>query len=100
MTDRLAYWFAHPHIRRVSVVIAMVHGLAVWAVCAAPTAAASAGEALLGWTGLRDSYGVPMSAYFVSLVSTPEATLNNGQDVSVLDPTTWVKWMGRPWRPP
>jgi hypothetical protein len=91
----MAYWLAHPHIRRMSVVIALVHGLAIWSVCAAPMAAASTGEALLGWTGLRDSYGVPASQYFVSLVSTPEATLNNGQDVSILDPSSWMKWMGQ-----
>lgn len=95
MTDRMAYWLAHPCIRRMSVVIALVHGLAIWSVCAAPMAAASTGEALLGWTGLRDSYGVPASQYFVSLVSTPEATLNNGQDVSMLDPSSWTKWVGQ-----
>lgn len=96
MTERVAYWSAtNPHLRRVITVIAMVHALALWAVCAAPRAAASTGEALVGWTGLRDSYNVPAAAYFVSMVSTPEAALNNGQDVSLLDPTSWMKWMGQ-----
>ncbi|WP_067859663.1 hypothetical protein [Mycolicibacterium wolinskyi] len=94
-TDRLAYWLArNPKTRRIATVITLVHTLALWSVVNAPSAAASAGAAALGWTGLRDSYGVPIAAYFVSMVSTPEAALNNGQDISLLDPVSWVKWTG------
>jgi hypothetical protein len=94
-TDRLAYWWArNPKMRRIAMVITIVHTLALWSVVNAPSAAASAGGAALGWTGLRDSYGVPIADYFVSMVSTPEAALNNGQEISVLDPVSWVKWTG------
>ncbi|WP_066904146.1 hypothetical protein [Mycolicibacterium houstonense] len=92
-TDRLAYWWAsNPKARRIATVITIAHTLALWSVVNAPAATASAGAAALGWTGIRDSYGVPIAAYFVSMVSTPEAALNNGQEISLLDPVSWMKW--------
>ena len=94
-TDRLAAWLAvHSRGRRVASVMATVHALAVWALAAAPSAAASAGAATLGWTGLHDTYGVPLKDYFLSVVDTPEAITNNGQGISLLDPETLLNWAG------
>ena len=92
--DRLAVWLAeHPQTRRLGTIIATVHGLALWAVISAPSAAASAGGAALAWTGLRDSYGVPLANYFLSVVDTTEAMTNQGDEVSILDPTTILRWI-------
>ena len=48
---------------------------------------------MLGWTGLRDTEGVPIAYYFLSLVSVREAATNNGQEISAFDPTSWAPWM-------
>jgi hypothetical protein len=94
-TDRLAAWLAaHPRGRRAASVMVTAHALAVWALATAPSAAASAGAAALGWTGLHDTYGVPLKDYFLSVVDTPEAITNNGQGVSLLDPETLLNWAG------
>ncbi len=51
--------------------------------------------AALNWTGITDSYGVPIGAYFLSTVDTMEALTEGGPpDVSVVDPGSWVKWGG------
>ena len=93
-TDRLAAWLAaHPRGRRGASVIVTAHALAVWALAAAPSAAASAGAAALGWTGLHDTYRVQLKDYFLSVVDTPEAITNNGQGISLLDPEP-LNWAG------
>ena len=66
--------------------------LCLWAVVAAPRASAAVGSAALGWTGLHDSDGVPLADYFLSVVDTTEATLNNGQGVG-WNPTSWAAWV-------
>jgi hypothetical protein len=94
-TDRLAVWLAdHPPERRITAVITAVHAMALWAVVNAPSAAAATGGAALGWTGLHDSYGVALKDYFLSVVDTPEAITNNGQDVSILEPSSLLRWAG------
>ena len=94
-TERFAAWLPdHPKIRRVLILMTSVHVLCLWAVIAAPHAAAATGAAALGWTGLHDTDGVPLKDYFLSVIDTPEAITNNGQHVSLTDPSTWVSWMG------
>lgn len=94
LVDRLAVWLAeHPQARRLGTIIATIHALALWAVISAPAAAASVGGAALAWTGLRDSYNVPLANYFLSVVDTTEAMTNQGDEVSILDPTTIVRWI-------
>jgi len=94
-TERFAAWLLqHPKIRRVLILMTSAHVLCLWAVIAAPHAAATTGAAALGWTGLHDTDGVPVKDYFLSVVDTPEAITNNGQHVSLTDPSTWVSWMG------
>lgn len=95
-TERFGVWLLeHPKIRRALVVMTSLHVLCLWAVIAAPHAAASTGAAALGWTGLHDLDGVPLNDYFLSVVDTPEAITNNGQHLSLTDPSTWISWMGQ-----
>ena len=92
-TDTLAAWLAqHPTARRALTLLVAVHTLCLWAVITAPSAAAATGAAALGWTGLHDTEGVPLKDYFLSVVDTSEAITNNGQDISLLDPSTIVSW--------
>lgn len=95
IVERSAVWLLdHPKVRRTLILITSAHVLSIWAVIAAPHAAAATGAAALGWTGLHDTDGVPLKDYFLSVVDTPEAITNNGQHVSLTDPSTWFSWMG------
>ena len=64
----------------------------MWALAAAPPALASTMAGALNWTGITDSYGVPVGAYFLSTVDTMEAITEGGPDVNVVDPGCWVRW--------
>ena len=87
-------WLAdHPRIRRAVVAMTLSYTLSLLALLCAPQAVASGGSAVLGWTGLRDTEGVPIAYYFLSLVSVREAATNNGQEISAFDPTSWAPWM-------
>lgn len=84
----------HPRARRTLAVMASVYTLCGWALISAPTAAAETGAAALGWTGLRDTDGVPLKDMFLSVVDTMEAMANNGQELT-WDPSTWLQWLGQ-----
>ena len=87
-------WLAdHPRIRRAVVAMTLTYTLSLLALLCAPQAAAAGGSAVLGWTGLHDTEGVPIAYYFLSMVSVREAATNNGQDISAFDPTSWAPWM-------
>ncbi|BBZ31328.1 hypothetical protein MMAD_56230 (plasmid) [Mycolicibacterium madagascariense] len=87
-------WLAdHPRARRAVVTMTLTYTLSFVALLCAPNAVAAGGSAALGWTGLRDTDGVPVAFYFLSMVSVREAATNNGQDISMLDPSTWMPWM-------
>lgn len=87
-------WLAdHPRARRAVVTMTLTYTLSFVALLCAPNAVAAGGSAALGWTGLRDNDGVPVAFYFLSMVSVREAATNNGQDISMLDPSTWMPWM-------
>ncbi len=93
-TQRVAAWLAeHPTARRATTVLLAVHILVLWSVLTAPSAAAATAAAALGWTGLKDSDGVPLGDYFLSVVDTSEAVANNGRGVSVLDPSSMLGWV-------
>lgn len=92
-SETAAAWMAeHPRMRVVVGVVTGVYTLCLWAVVAAPQASAAVGAAALAWTGLHDSDNVPLADYFLSMVDTTEALLNNGQALS-LNPTSWAGWM-------
>lgn len=91
--ERLGYELAnHPRLRRVLIFALATHTLALWALIAAPRASAATMAAALNWTGITDTYGVPIGAYFLSTVDTMEALTEGGPDVSVVDPGSWVRW--------
>ena len=55
-------WLAdHPRIRRAVVAMTLSYTLSLLALLCAPQAVASGGSAVLGWTGLRDTEGVPIA---------------------------------------
>lgn len=91
-----AEWFGYqlavkPWLRRALIYWAATHFLAIWALAAAPRATAATMNAVLNWTGITDSSGVPVGAYFLSTVDTFEAIAEGGPDVS-WNPGTWMQW--------
>lgn len=92
-TERTAAWLAeHPKVRYCVRLLMTIHTFCLWSVISAPQAAADVGAAAIAWTGLRDTDGVPLQCYFLSVVDTPEAVLNNGQGIDITDPTTVLSW--------
>ncbi|MDO3014638.1 hypothetical protein P5V34_11635 [Mycobacteroides abscessus subsp. abscessus] len=91
LAERLGYLFAtRPVLRRAALMWLITQLLSAWALAAAPRAAASAIGATIEWTGIADSHGVPLSAYYLSVVSTAEAVMEGGPDLT-LNPTSWFK---------
>ena len=94
MNARITIWLAEHRRAQWSIrLMGAIHFLCLWSVIAAPRAAADVGAAAIGWTGIKDTDGVPLESYFLSVVDTSEAVANNGQGVSAIDPSTWVSWM-------
>ena len=94
MTASVRYWLQqHPHLRRQLRILAALQFLAITAVCSAPAASASTNAVVLNWTGLRDSYGVPVGDYYLSLASIRDQLIQAGPDASAWDPSTWGAWM-------
>ena len=81
-----------PNLRRASTFWLSTHLLTVWALAVAPEATASTMAGALNWTGITDSHGVPVGAYFLSTVDTMEAITDGGPDLSVVNPGSWVRW--------
>jgi hypothetical protein len=93
VAERLGYELAvHPRLQRLLAFWALTHTLAIWALIAAPRATAATMAAALNWTGITDTDGVPVGAYFLSTVDTMEALTEAGPDISVVDPGSWVRW--------
>lgn len=82
----------HPWLRRALTYWAATQFLMIWAVATAPRAVAATMNSALNWTGITDSAGVPIGAYFLSTVDTLEAITEGGPDVSFYDPSTWIQW--------
>ena len=94
---RAAEWIGyqlavHPRLRHVTTIWLCGHLLVMWAVITAPRAAAAPALALLNFTGLTDSRGVPLAAYYLSTVSAAEAIMEAGPDLSI-NPDSWVRWL-------
>lgn len=93
VAERFGYELAmRPWLRRTLAFWLFTHVLSLWALIAAPPAAAATMAAALNWTGITDSYGVPVGAYFLSTVDTMEAVTEAAPDISVVDPGSWVRW--------
>ena len=95
--NRAAEWLGYqmavrPALRRVGIIWLATHILTLWAVLTAPKALAYPVINAMAWTGVTDSHGVPLGAYYLSTVSTAEAITEAGPDLS-LDPNSWVSWL-------
>ena len=93
MIARLYLWCVdHPRLRRPALVTVAVQALAVTAVYAAPQATASTNLMVLNWTGLRDTYGVPIGDYYLAIASLPDqiAAAATGPN---WNPGTWMPSM-------
>jgi hypothetical protein len=86
------WYLTHPRLGRPALLLAAVQALAIVAVCAAPQAAAATNAMLLDWTGLRDSYGVPIGDYYLAIASVRDQIAAAAPDLGV-SPDTWVAWM-------
>ncbi|OBB05358.1 hypothetical protein A5731_18475 [Mycolicibacterium conceptionense] len=92
--ERFGYFMAtHPKMRRVTIFWSVGHLLTLWSVVAAPPAFASTMAGVLNWTGIKDTYGVPLGSYYLSVVSAGEAITQAGPDLSI-NPVSWARWLG------
>lgn len=104
-TEKFVAWlYERPRLRRAWRVCCALWFGAAWAVLAAPSAAAAPylptgpnvgeGQPFMAWTGLHDSYGVPVSAYFISTVSpftaAKDAVAAQPMGLSLFNPLSWV----------
>jgi hypothetical protein len=109
--ERLAVLlYERPRLRRAWLVTCGLWFGAAWALLASPTAAAagsgssggtySTGQAILAWTGLYDTYGMPISDYYIStvppLVAADNAMASQG-GFDLFDPDTWASGIVRGW---
>jgi len=93
LAEAKAWLDLHPRIGRPVKVIALTQMLSMMAVGMAPHAAASTSAGVLNWTGLKDTYGVPIGAYSLALASVRDQLLEAGPEGSAIDPSTWMAWM-------
>jgi hypothetical protein len=63
------------------------------AVSTAPRATASTNAAILNFTGLSDSYGVPIGDYYLAVASVRDQITQAGPAVTG-NPASWVAWSG------
>ena len=92
MTARLHYWYlTHPQWGRPLLVLAILHALAITATAVAPAASASTNAMVLNWTGLKDTYGVPLGNYYLSLPTVREQITQAGPDIG-WTPESWMAW--------
>jgi hypothetical protein len=92
--ERLGYVLAsRPRLRRCLILWLTTNVAALWSVTAAPPAFASSMAGTLNWTGITDSHGVPLGAYYLSTVGTSEAITEAGPGIGA-DPSSWAAWLG------
>jgi len=92
MTARLSYWYlTHPRWGRPALLVVVVQALSITAVCAAPQASAATNASVLNFTGLKDTYGVPIGDYYLSLASVRDQITQAGPDVG-WSPESWMNW--------
>src|SRR5258707_7088714 len=86
------WWLGHRWLHRPARVLAALQVLAAVAVCAAPRAVAASNSMVLDWTGLRDSYGVPIGDYYLAIASVRDQIAAAAPDIT-WNPDTWMAWM-------
>lgn len=89
--DFLAAWmYAHPRLRRVWLMLQLIWGGSVTAVVTAPRASADGITTSLSFTGLHDSYGLPIGSLFVSVLPIEEVIGAQGHPQFGVSPNTWM----------
>lgn len=89
--DLVAAWlYTHPRLRRVWVMFQVLWGGSLLAVVTAPRAAADNITTSLSFTGLHDSYGLPIGSLFVSVLPIDEVIGASGHPQFGVSPTTWM----------
>lgn len=89
VSELVAAWlYARPRTRRIWFIFQAIWGGSLLAVATAPTATADTLGAAWSFTGLHDSYGVPIGQHFVSVPPLLDMIGVNGPEFGV-DPTTW-----------
>jgi hypothetical protein len=92
LTARLRCWYAtHPRWGRPALVFAVLQGMSIVAVGVAPRATASTNAAMLNFTGLSDSYGVPIGDYYLAVASVTDQITQAGPTVTA-NPASWAAW--------
>src|SRR5258707_3955002 len=86
------WWLGHRWLHRPARVLAAVQVLSAVAMCAAPRAVAASNSLVLDWTGLRDSYGVPIGNYYLAIASVRDQIAADAPDVD-WNPDTWTAWL-------
>jgi hypothetical protein len=72
-------------------VVVFMQALSLIAVCTAPRASAAANTMVLNFTGLRDTYGVPIGDYYLSIASVAEQIIGGGPGMGI-NPASWMAW--------
>ncbi|EHB45812.1 hypothetical protein MycrhDRAFT_6290 [Mycolicibacterium rhodesiae JS60] len=85
-----AWRYTRPGLRRAWLMVQLLWGGALTALVTAPHATAAGFTNAVGWTGITDTTGQPIGSYFIGTVSMLEAVREQGSDMSVLDPSSWV----------
>lgn len=90
LTAYCAWRYARPGLRRAWLMVQLLWGGALTALVTAPHATAAGFTNAVGWTGITDTTGQPIGSYFIGTVSMLEAVREQGSDMSMLDPSSWV----------
>lgn len=89
MRELVACWlYTRPRTRRLWFILQTIWGASLTAVATAPVATADTLGAAWSFTGLHDSYGVPIGQHFVSLPPLMEMVGANGPEFGV-SPQSW-----------
>ena len=90
LTAYCAWRYTRPGLRRAWLMVQLLWGGALTALVTAPHASAAGFTNAVGWTGITDTTGQPIGSYFIGTVSMLEAVREQGSDMSMLDPSSWV----------
>jgi hypothetical protein len=84
-----AFLYSHPRARRVWLMFQVLWGAALMAVLTAPKASADTIAGGLSFTGLHDSYGLPIGSLFISVLPMDEVIGAQGPQFG-MSPETWM----------
>lgn len=90
LTAYCAWRYTHPGLRRAWLMTQLLWAGALVALVTAPQASAAGFTNAVGWTGITDTTGQPIGSYFIGTVSMLDAVREQGSDMSMLDPSSWV----------